>query len=61
MFREKDLLFELQHLFIIKLIDVAMDDEFVYFIFENCENGDFADLIAKRKFLSLEVTRIYAA
>lgn len=38
-----------------------MDDEFVYFIFENCENGDFADLIAKRKFLSLEVTRIYAA
>jgi serine/threonine protein kinase len=33
----------------------------LYFIFENCENGDFADMIAKRNKLSIEVTRIYAA
>jgi len=24
---------------------VAMDDENLYFVFENCENGDLADLI----------------
>ena len=36
---------ELQHHFIIKLIAVAMDDDNLYFVFENCENGDLADLI----------------
>lgn len=38
-----------------------MDDQNLYFVFENCENGDLNDLITKRKTLSLEVTRIYAA
>jgi serine/threonine protein kinase len=60
-FREKDLLFELDHPFIIKLLGVAQDETLLYFIFENCENGDFADMIAKRNKLSIEVTRIYAA
>jgi serine/threonine protein kinase len=60
-FRERDLLNELQHPFIIKLIAVTMDDENLYFVFENCENGDLADLIQTRKNFSLEVTRIYAA
>jgi serine/threonine protein kinase len=44
-FREKDLLTELQHHFIIKLIAVSMDDDILYFVFESCENGDLADLI----------------
>jgi serine/threonine protein kinase len=44
-FRERDLLQELNHPFIIKLLCVTMDDQFLYFIFENCENGDFADLL----------------
>ena len=44
-FREKDLLTELQHHFIIRLIAVAMDDDNLYFVFESCENGDLADLI----------------
>jgi len=60
-FREKELLNELDHPFIIKLIATTMDNDNLYFVFENCENGDFADLINKRKALSLEVTRIYAA
>jgi serine/threonine protein kinase len=60
-FREKDLLFELQHPLIIKLLGVTKDDESLFFLFENCENGDLADLIAQRKTLSLDVTRIYAA
>ena len=38
-----------------------MDDDNLFFVFENCENGDLADLIQQRKSLSLEVTRIYAA
>ena len=60
-FREKELLNELKHHFVINLIGTTMDEENLYFIFENCENGDLADLIAARKRLSLEVTRIYAA
>ena len=60
-FREKDLLFELQHPFIIKLKGVSMDDTYLYFIFENCENGDFADLISRYGKLTLEITRIYTA
>jgi serine/threonine protein kinase len=38
-----------------------MDSENLYFIFENCENGDLAELISKRSRLSLELTRIYTA
>ena len=60
-FREKELLAELEHQFIIKLIATTMDESNLYFIFENCENGDFMDLVTKRKALSLEVTRIYTA
>ena len=60
-FREKDLLTELDHPFIIKLMGTTMDEQNLYFVFENCENGDLNDLITKRKTLSMEVTRIYAA
>jgi len=42
-------------------LSTTIDDENLYFIFENCENGDLAELIQTRKKLSLEVTRIYAA
>jgi serine/threonine protein kinase len=38
-----------------------MDEENLYFIFENCENGDLNNLISQRKELSLDVTKIYAA
>jgi len=60
-FREKDLLHELDHQFIIKLLATTMDEQNLYFVFENCENGDLADLLAKRKLFSVEVTRIYTA
>ena len=60
-FREKDLLAELDHPLIIKLLATTMDEENLYFVFENCENGDLADLLAKRKIFSLDVTRIYTA
>ena len=45
-FREKDLLMELDSPYIIKLIATTMDTKNLYFIFENCENGDLANLIA---------------
>jgi serine/threonine protein kinase len=45
-FREKELLNELKHHFVINLIGTTMDEENLYFIFENCENGDLAELIA---------------
>lgn len=38
-----------------------MDAQYLYFIFENCENGDLANLISERRKLSLQVTVIYAA
>lgn len=60
-FREKNLLTELRHHFVIKLLETTMDEENLYFVFENCENGDLADLLTKRHKFSLEVTRIYAA
>lgn len=60
-FREKELLTELKHQFIINLLSTTLDSENLYFIFENCENGDLADLIQTRKKLSLEITRIYGA
>lgn len=52
---------ELDCPYIIKLIATTMDHENLYFIFENCENGDLNNLISQRKELSLEVTKIYAA
>ena len=42
-------------------MSTTLDSENLYFIFENCENGDLAELIQTRKKLSLEVTRIYGA
>ncbi len=61
-FREKELLNELNECpYIINLIATTMDEENLYFIFENCENGDLNNLISQRKELSLDVTKIYAA
>jgi serine/threonine protein kinase len=59
-FRERDLLFELDHPLIIKLLGVDMDDEFLYFIFEMCENGDLADLLGNRR-LPPTLCRYYTA
>jgi len=60
-FREKDLLNEMNSPYIIKLVATTMDTQNLYFVFENCENGDLANLIALKKQFSLEVTKIYAA
>lgn len=60
-FREKELLFDLKSQYVIELIATTMDENNLYFIFENCENGDLANLIAQRGRFSLEVTKIYAA
>jgi len=51
----------LDHPFIIKLIATTMDEQNLYFVFENCENGDLAALLTKQKLFSMEVTRIYTA
>ena len=47
-FREKTILNEMSHPFIIKLLGTTMDDKFLYFIFETCKNGDLANLLEKR-------------
>lgn len=47
-FREKDLLFEMDNQFIIKLICTKMDKHNLYFIFELCQNGDMRSLINQR-------------
>jgi len=39
----------MDHPFIIKLLGTTMDSENLYFVFENCENGDMADLIGSSK------------
>ena len=44
-FREKELLNEMDHPFIIKLLGTTKDDTNLYFIFENCSRGDMAGLI----------------
>lgn len=61
MYREKDLLNELDHPFIIKLLNTTADAENLYFVFENCSNGCLADIIAMRKCLDLETTRLFTA
>ena len=48
-FREKNLLNEMNHPFIIKLLGTTMDDVNLFFIFENCKNGDLANLLEKRR------------
>ena len=47
-FREKNLLNEMDHPFIIKLLGTTMDDANLYFIFETCKSGDLANLLEKR-------------
>lgn len=61
MFREKDLLNEMVSPYVIKLIATTLDDHYLYFVFENCENGDLANLLAQKAKFSLEVTKVYAA
>ena len=57
-FREKNLLNEMDHPFIIKLLGTTMDDANLYFIFESCRNGDLANLLEKRcKYLSFDHQR----
>jgi serine/threonine protein kinase len=60
-FREKDLLFELKSQYVIELLATTMDEEYLYFIFENCENGDLAGLISQQRKFSLDVCKIYGA
>lgn len=67
-YREKQLLTDLQHPFIIKLIttmavcfftfnDCACQDEnFLYFVFENCVQGSVNDLVAKKCKFSINQT-----
>ena len=59
-FRERDLLKELNHPFIIKLLGVDMDDQWLYFIFEVCENGDLSDLLGSKR-LTPALCRMYTA
>ena len=47
-FREKDLLFEMDHPFIIKLLGTTQDSQNLYFVFENCAKGDLTGLIQER-------------
>lgn len=47
-FRERDLLNEMDHNFIVKLLGTAQDEENIYFVFENCAQGDLAGLIQER-------------
>ncbi|CDW77165.1 3-phosphoinositide-dependent protein kinase-1 [Stylonychia lemnae] len=47
-FREKQLLTELQHPNIVKLVTTLKDEENLYFIFEHCPNGTLFDLISKK-------------
>ena len=81
-FREKNLLNEMDHPFIIKLLGTTMvrrsllrscqqlpahlyilfmfdqDSENLYFVFENCENGDMADLIGSSSKYHLVTIRL---
>ena len=47
-FREKDLLFEMDNPFIIKLLGTTQDENNLYFVFENCAKGDLSGLIQER-------------
>lgn len=47
-FREKELLFDMDHPFIIKLLGTTQDDNNLYFVFENCANSDLTQLITER-------------
>lgn len=60
-FRERDLLNEMDNPFIIKLLGTSQDDENLYFIFENCGNGDLADLIQLRRNLDNRLVKLFAA
>lgn len=60
-FREKDLLNEMDHPFIIKLLGTAQDENSLYFIFENCAKGDLAGLVQERRKLDIRLVRSYTA
>ena len=47
-FREKELLNEMNHPMVIKLYGTTQDDKNLYFVFESCKNGDLANLIQLR-------------
>lgn len=58
-FREKDLLFEMDHPFIIKLLGTTQDENNLYFVFESCPNSDLTQLITERsKSIALEMMPI---
>eukprot|EP00347_Sterkiella_histriomuscorum_P019665 403340754 len=60
-FREKQLLSELQHPYIVKLITTLKDEENLYFVFEHCNKGSLNDLVAKKKKLDERIVRQYLA
>jgi len=60
-FREKELLFEMDHPFIIKLLGTTQDETNLYFVFENCANSDLTGLITERRKLDLNVVRLLSA
>lgn len=58
--REKELLYEMDHPFIIKLLGTTQDEESLYFVFENCANSDLTALISERsKYCSFNVGIYY--
>lgn len=59
--REKELLYEMDHPFIIKLLGTTQDEESLYFVFENCANSDLTALISERKKLDVNLVRLYSA
>lgn len=47
--RERDLLLKLKHFNIIKVLSVFKDEQNLYFVFENAQNGTVDQLITKFK------------
>lgn len=44
-----------------KITLLIQDEEFLYFIFENCPNGTLNDIIGAKGKLTEEIVKIYAA
>ena len=60
--REKNLLYKLKHPNMIQLCANYMDDEYLYFVFEHCENKTLDDLIKLcKKRMGEDLIKIYAA
>ena len=60
-YREKDILNLCKHPNVIQLNGTTHDQTDLYFIFDNCENGDLQDLISKKSQIPIEVAKIYMA